>query len=152
MRWLLWCFCLLAESYETINHWHWHWHWHFLSKHNNLHGKPLDNFRRLFREINSQTKQIERWKLVKSLCLFVPSPHTSKECWTGQSRTADTSSHFENSWHHVWHSWGAWLVCWSNNFANSHLTLVHSPAEYCAPVRCRSAHTCLIDLPAMTPC
>jgi len=21
MRWLLWCFCLLAESYETINHW-----------------------------------------------------------------------------------------------------------------------------------
>jgi len=20
MRWLLWCFCLLAESYETINH------------------------------------------------------------------------------------------------------------------------------------
>jgi len=22
MRWLLWCFCLLAESYETINHYH----------------------------------------------------------------------------------------------------------------------------------
>jgi len=22
MRWLLWCFCLLAESYETINHVH----------------------------------------------------------------------------------------------------------------------------------
>jgi len=21
MRWLLWCFCLLVESYETINHW-----------------------------------------------------------------------------------------------------------------------------------
>jgi len=21
MRWLLWCFCLLAESYEAINHW-----------------------------------------------------------------------------------------------------------------------------------
>ena len=24
MRWLLWCFCLLAESYETINHYHYH--------------------------------------------------------------------------------------------------------------------------------
>jgi len=23
MQWLLWCFCLLAESYETINHCHW---------------------------------------------------------------------------------------------------------------------------------
>ena len=22
MRWLLWCFCLLAESYKTINHYH----------------------------------------------------------------------------------------------------------------------------------
>ena len=22
MRWLLWCFCLLAESYETVNHYH----------------------------------------------------------------------------------------------------------------------------------
>jgi len=22
MRWLLWCFCLLAESYETIKHYH----------------------------------------------------------------------------------------------------------------------------------
>ena len=22
MRWILWCFCLLAESYETINHYH----------------------------------------------------------------------------------------------------------------------------------
>ena len=22
MRWLLWCFCLLAESYEIINHYH----------------------------------------------------------------------------------------------------------------------------------
>jgi len=26
MRWLLWCFCLLAESYETINHYHYHYH------------------------------------------------------------------------------------------------------------------------------
>jgi len=25
MRWLLWCFCLLAESYETINHYHYHY-------------------------------------------------------------------------------------------------------------------------------
>ena len=25
MRWLLWCFCLLAESYETLNHYHYHW-------------------------------------------------------------------------------------------------------------------------------
>jgi len=24
MRWLLWCFCLLVESYETINHYHFH--------------------------------------------------------------------------------------------------------------------------------
>jgi len=24
MRWLLWCFCLLAESYETINHYHYY--------------------------------------------------------------------------------------------------------------------------------
>jgi len=24
MRWLLWCFCLLAKSYETINHYHYH--------------------------------------------------------------------------------------------------------------------------------
>jgi len=26
MRWLLWCFCLLAESYETINHYHYQWY------------------------------------------------------------------------------------------------------------------------------
>ena len=26
MRWLLWCFCSLAESYETINHYHYHYH------------------------------------------------------------------------------------------------------------------------------
>jgi len=25
MRWFLWCFCLLAESYETINHYHFQW-------------------------------------------------------------------------------------------------------------------------------
>ena len=31
MRWLLWCFCLLAESYETTNHWHWHWLARFVS-------------------------------------------------------------------------------------------------------------------------
>jgi len=24
MRWLLWCFCLSAESYETKNHYHYH--------------------------------------------------------------------------------------------------------------------------------
>jgi len=30
--------------------------------------------------------------------------------------------------------------------------LVHSTAEYCAPVWCRSAHTHLIDLPSTTPC
>jgi len=24
MRWLLWCFYLLAETYETINHYHLH--------------------------------------------------------------------------------------------------------------------------------
>ena len=24
MRWLLWCFCLLVETYETINHYHLH--------------------------------------------------------------------------------------------------------------------------------
>jgi len=28
MRWLLWCFCLLAESYETINHYHYHYFSH----------------------------------------------------------------------------------------------------------------------------
>jgi len=83
---------------------------------------------------------------------FFPSPHTSEECWTGQSHIADTSSHFVNSCHHVLHSWGAWLGCWSNNFANSHFTLFHSTADYCAPVWCRSAHTCLIDLPSTTPC
>jgi len=26
--------------------------------------------------------------------LFAPSPHTSEECWTGQSRSADTSNNF----------------------------------------------------------
>ena len=32
MRWLLWCFCLLAESYETINHYHYkHLVWHSTS-------------------------------------------------------------------------------------------------------------------------
>ena len=25
MRWLLWCFCLLAESYETINHYYYYY-------------------------------------------------------------------------------------------------------------------------------
>jgi len=29
MRWLLLCFCLLAESYETINHYHYHLSGHF---------------------------------------------------------------------------------------------------------------------------
>jgi len=27
MRWLLWCFYLLAESYETINHYHYHYYY-----------------------------------------------------------------------------------------------------------------------------
>jgi len=38
-----------------------------------------------------------------------------------------------------------WLGCWCNNVANSHLTLVHSTAYYCASVWCRSAHTYLTD-------
>ena len=39
-----------------------------------------------------------------------------------------------------------WLgCCWNNNVANSHFTLLHSTAYYCAPVWCCSAHTCLID-------
>ena len=41
-----------------------------------------------------------------------------------------------------------WLGCWSNNVAwsiRATLALVHSAAEYCAPVWCHSAHTCLID-------
>ena len=33
MRWLLWCFCLLAESYETINHYHYHYHFEALETH-----------------------------------------------------------------------------------------------------------------------
>jgi len=37
------------------------------------------------------------------------------------------------------------LGCWSNNSANGHPSLVHSTAEYCALVWCRSTHTCLID-------
>ena len=93
----------------------------------------------------STTRKVNvSWKSTKTTkpCPSVPSPHTSEECWTEQLRTADTSSHFINSWHHALHSWGAWLGCWSNNFANSHLTLVHSTAEYCAPVWCRSANTC----------
>ena len=32
------------------------------------------------------------------------------------------------------------------------LSLVYSTAEYCAPVWCRSAHTCLIDSVLTTPC
>jgi len=31
MRWLLWYFCLLAESYETINHYH-YYHYHYSSR------------------------------------------------------------------------------------------------------------------------
>jgi len=37
------------------------------------------------------------------------------------------------------------LGCWSNNLRIANLALVHSTAEYCALVWCRSAHTRLID-------
>jgi len=37
--------------------------------------------------------------------------------------------------------WGAGAT----TFRTASLALVHSTAEYCAPVWCRSAHTCLID-------
>jgi len=40
-----------------------------------------------------------------------------------------------------------WLVCWSNNAANSHFCPdpFNRIVQYCAPVWCRSAHTRLID-------
>ena len=44
MRWLLWCFCLLAESYETINHYHcWRnlWcDWHVTHTQRNVTNQP----------------------------------------------------------------------------------------------------------------
>ena len=40
-------------------------------------------------------------------------------------------------------SWGAGAI----TLRTATLALVHSTAEYCAPVRCRSAHTRLIDRP-----
>ena len=40
-------------------------------------------------------------------------------------------------------SWGAGAI----TLRTATLALVHSTAEYCAPVWCRSAHTCLIDRP-----
>ena len=37
------------------------------------------------------------------------------------------------------------MGCWSKNLRIAALSLIYSTAEYCAPVWCRSAHTCLID-------
>ena len=80
-------------------------------------------------------------------CHLVPSPHTSEECWTVESHTADTSNHFSKSWHHVSHSWGSWMRCWSNNVAKSHLSPgpFSSSVAYCTPVSWCSAHTRLKD-------
>ena len=41
--------------------------------------------------------------------------------------------------------WGAGAMLWT-------ATLALSTAEYCAPVWCRSAHTCLLTPPSTTPC
>jgi len=43
----------------------------------------------------STTRKINvSWKSTKTTkpCSFVPSPHTSEECWAGQSRTAEVTS------------------------------------------------------------
>ena len=70
-----------------------------------------------------------------------PSPYTSEEHRTGRSHIVDTLSHFARSWHHASSGWGAGAT----TLRVATLALVHSTAEYCAPVWCRSAHTRLID-------
>jgi len=69
----------------------------------------------------------------------------------------NSESHFTRSWQQSLYKltshvtllrrladsgWGAG----AKNLQISTLALVHSTAEHCAPVWCRSAHTCLIDL------
>ena len=50
-------------------------------------------------------------------------------------------------WLRALHYWLRALHYWLRALA-----LVHSTAEYCAPVWCRSAHNRHIDPPSMTPC
>jgi len=45
-----------------------------------------------------------------------------------------------------------WGAAGATMLQTATLALVHSTAEYCAPVCCHSVHTRLIDLPSMTPC
>ena len=37
------------------------------------------------------------------------------------------------------------MGCWYQKLSTAALSVVYSTAEYCAPVWCRSAHTCLKD-------
>jgi len=77
--------------------------------------------RQCWQSSNSTNSKLNvSWKSTKTTKTFpfAPSPHTSDECWTGQSRTAYTSSHFAKSWHLACRALEAY--CWSNNVANSH--------------------------------
>jgi len=68
----------------------------------------------------------------------------------------DTSTPFLKSLQHASHSlrglagssWGAGAI----TLRTASLALVHSTAEYSAPVWCRSAHTCFITLPSTRLC
>ena len=69
---------------------------------------------------------------------------TSEKRWTGRSRIADTSSHFAKCLHHAaLFRRLAGLGAGATTLRRATLALVHSTAEYCTPVWCRNAHTCL---------
>ena len=55
MRWLLWCFCLLAESYETINHYHYHYHYHKTFSDSGLQSKKW--FTWLWKQVKKKIPQ-----------------------------------------------------------------------------------------------